>query len=106
MFELKRELLFSELLAQMQSGSVLVTGAPGIGKSWLVGHLLSYLKQEGRFVLPLIAEEYEVATLDELQRALGLSVRIERLLSKREGAVLLIDGLDALRGREFPTGIS
>jgi hypothetical protein len=97
MFELKREILFSELLGQMQSGSVLVTGAPGIGKSWLIGRLLSHLKQEGRFVLPLIAEEYEVATLDELQRALGLSVRIETLLSKREGAVLLIDGLDALR---------
>jgi hypothetical protein len=97
MFELKREVLFTELLTQMQSGSVLVTGAPGIGKSWLIGRLLGHLKQTGRFVLPLIAEEYEVATLDELQRSLGLSVRIEALLSKREGAVLLIDGLDALR---------
>jgi hypothetical protein len=97
MFELKREVLFTELLAQMQSGSVLITGAPGIGKSWLIGRLLGHLKQTGRFVLPLIAEEYEVATLDELQRSLGLSVRVETLLSKREGAVLLIDGLDALR---------
>jgi hypothetical protein len=97
MFELKREVLFTELLTQMQSGSVLITGAPGIGKSWLIGRLLGHLKQTNRFVLPLIAEEYEVATLDELQRSLGLSVRIETLLSKREGAVLLIDGLDALR---------
>jgi hypothetical protein len=97
MFELKREVLFTELLTQMQSGSVLITGAPGIGKSWLIGRLLGHLKQTGRFVLPLIAEEYEVATLDELQRSLGLSVRVETLLSKREGAVLLIDGLDALR---------
>ena len=97
MFELKREVLFSQVLSQMESGSVLVTGSPGIGKSWLIGRLLSHLKQEGRFVLPLIAEEYEVATLDELQKSLNLSVRIETLLSKREGAVLLIDGLDALR---------
>ena len=97
MFELKREVLFTELLTQMQSGSVLITGAPGIGKSWLIGRLLGHLKQTGRFVLPLIAEEYEVATLDELQRSLGLSVRVETLLSKREGAILLIDGLDALR---------
>lgn len=97
MFELKREVLFTELLAQMKSGSVLIAGAPGIGKSWLVGRLLAHLKQEKRFVLPLIAEEYEVATIDELQRSLSLSVRIETLLSKREGAVLLIDGLDALR---------
>jgi hypothetical protein len=97
MFELKREVLFAELLSQMAKGSVLVTGAPGIGKSWLIGRLLGHLKQTGRFVLPLIAEEYEVATLDELQRSLGLSVRVETILSKREGAVLLIDGLDALR---------
>lgn len=97
MFELKREVLFAELLAQMNSGSVLITGAPGIGKSWLIGRLLAHLKQEKRFVLPLIAEEYEVATLHELQKSLHLSVSIETLLSKREGAVLLIDGLDALR---------
>ena len=81
----------------MNAGSVLITGAPGIGKSWLIGRLLAHLKQEKRFVLPLIAEEYEVATLDELQKSLHLSVSIETLLSKREGAVLLIDGLDALR---------
>jgi hypothetical protein len=97
MFELKREVLFTELLTQMQSGAVLIAGAPGIRKSWLIGRLLGHLKQTGRFVLPLIAEEYEVATLDELQLSLGLSVRVEALLSKRKGAVLLIDGLDALR---------
>jgi GTPase SAR1 family protein len=44
MFELKREVLFTELLTQMQSGSVLITGAPGIGKSWLIGRLLGHLK--------------------------------------------------------------
>jgi len=97
MFELKREVLFAELLTQMKSGSLLISGAPGIGKSWLIGRLLAHLKHDKRFVLPLIAEEYEVATLDELQRSLNLSVPIETLLSKRDGAVLLIDGLDALR---------
>jgi hypothetical protein len=45
MFELKREVLFTELLTQMQSGSVLITGAPGIGKSWLIGRLLGHLKR-------------------------------------------------------------
>src|SRR5947209_18203605 len=97
MLELKREVLFGELLSQMESGSVQLSGAPGIGKSWLVGRLLSHLKASGRFVLPLIAEEYEVASLEELQRFLGLTTGLESLLASRDKAVLLIDGLDALR---------
>jgi hypothetical protein len=97
MLELKREVLFGELLLQMESGSLLISGAPGIGKSWLIGRLLAHLKASGRFVLPLIAEEYEVASLEELQRSLGLKTGLESLLASRDKAVLLLDGLDALR---------
>ena len=97
MLELKREALFTELVSQMESGSVLISGAPGIGKSWLIGRLLAHLKASGRFVLPLIAEEYEVASLEELQRSLGLKAGLESLLASRDKGVLLIDGLDALR---------
>lgn len=97
MFELKREVLFAELLAQASKGSVLVTGAPGIGKSWLIGRLLGHLKNNGRFVLPLIAEDFEVSTPNDLQLALKLTQPVDALLAKQEGGVLLIDGLDALR---------
>lgn len=97
MLELKREVLFAEFVLQMESGSVLVSGAPGIGKSWLIGRLLAHLKASGRFVVPLIAEEYEVASLEELQQSLGLKTGLESLLASRDKAVLLIDGLDALR---------
>ncbi len=76
---------------------MLVTGAPGIGKSWLIGRLLGHLKNNGRFVLPLIAEDFEVSTPNDLQLALKLTQPVDALLAKQEGGVLLIDGLDALR---------
>lgn len=97
MFELKREVLFAELLAELEAGSVLISGAPGIGKSWLIRRLLLHLRQHERFVLPLVAEEFQVSSAEELQRSLQLSEPIEVLLAKMKGAVLLIDGLDALR---------
>jgi hypothetical protein len=99
MLEIKRAELLNELLKVSGTDSVLITGAPGIGKSWLIGEFLKELKRSGRFFLALVAEDFQVETVDELTNQVGLGQSIPVLFASRgEGSVLIVDGLDALRG--------
>ncbi len=60
MLEIKRGELLNKLLKVSGTDSVLITGAPGIGKSWLIGEFLKELKRSGRFFLALVAEDFQV----------------------------------------------
>ena len=99
MIEIARPMLLAELWRLSQDGSVFVHGAPGSGKSWLIRQFLIECQRQSRKVLPLVAEDYQIKSAQELSESLGFSEPIPSLMS-RMGAhsVLVIDGLDALRG--------
>jgi SIR2-like domain/NACHT domain len=98
MIEIRREALLEKLIATGDKSSVLITGSPGIGKSWLLSEYLQDLRKAQRFVLGFAAEEHQASTLSELYKSIGLKTTIPRLLSGRSNpGVLVIDGLDALR---------
>ena len=98
MIEISRPRLVSELLDMTQRGSVLLSGAPGVGKSWLLGQLTRRCKKESRVVTTLIAEDFQVSSVQEIYDSLGFSKPLPKLLSSLVNPVLIIDGLDALRG--------
>jgi hypothetical protein len=98
MFRVDRARLVEEILSRSQENSVLITGSPGIGKSWLVAQLVRASQKQRRSHLPLIAEEYPVNSLEELQSALRLKTDVISFLRSLPGdPVLIIDGLDSLR---------
>lgn len=98
MIEISRPRLVSELLELTRRGSVMLSGAPGIGKSWLLGQLTRRCKKESRIVTTLIAEDFQVSSLQEIYDSLGFSKPLPKLLASLVDPVLIIDGLDALRG--------
>ena len=98
MIEISRPRLVSELLELTQRGSVMLSGAPGVGKSWLLGQLTRRCKKESRIVTTLIAEDFQVSSLQEIYDSLGFSKPLPKLLANLVNPVLIIDGLDALRG--------
>jgi hypothetical protein len=98
MFRVNRSSLLSDILSQSQSGSVLITGSPGSGKSWLAAQVVRTCIREKRPHLAIIAEDYPVNSLEELRTALGFKTDILTFLrSLPSDPVLIIDGLDSLR---------
>jgi hypothetical protein len=98
MFRIERTRLLEEIWSKSQENSVLITGSPGIGKSWLVAQLVKTCKKQGRSSLSLIAEDYPVSSLEELHLALRFKTDVISFLRSLPGApVLIIDGLDSLR---------
>jgi hypothetical protein len=98
MFEIPRPRLVSELWELTRRGSVMLSGAPGIGKSWLLGQLTRRCKLDSRRVITLAAEDFRVSSLQEIYDSLKFSKPLPKLLASLADAVLIIDGLDALRG--------
>ena len=99
MFRVNRSSLLSNILSQSRSGSVLITGSPGSGKSWLVAQVVRTCIREKRPHLGIIAEDYPVGSLDDLRTVLGFKTDILTFLRSLPGEpVLIIDGLDSLRG--------
>jgi hypothetical protein len=92
--------LVAKIIAASKSGSVLITGSPGAGKSWLCDQALQVLEAKGEnLVLAITAEEHSAKSLDELRTSLGLNSDVVSFLNSLPGnPVLLIDGLDSLRG--------
>ena len=98
MFRVRRPSVVSQVWSQSQLGSVLVTGSPGVGKSWLIAQIVRACVRERRPYLAIIAEDYPVRSLEELQLALGLKADVLTFLrSLATNPVLIIDGLDSLR---------
>lgn len=99
MFRIKRPQLLAQIWELSKSGSVVLTGSPGVGKSWMIAQLIRECRAENRPYLPIAAEDFDIRSVDELGSALQFKTGILSFL-KALGTrpVLLIDGLDALRG--------
>jgi hypothetical protein len=98
MFRVDRPSLLSEIWDLTQTHSVLITGSPGIGKSWTIAQFIRKCRINSRPHLAVAAEDFEVRSVDELTSALGFKTDVLPFLESLGGnAVLIIDGLDALR---------
>jgi len=99
MFRVKRSEFIARIWELSKSRSVLLTGGPGIGKSWTVAQLIRECQRQSRPYLPITAEDFDIRTIDELATALHFRTDILTFLrSLAADPVLIIDGLDALRG--------
>lgn len=98
MFRVERSPLLSEIWSLTEEHSVLLTGSPGVGKSWVIAQFVRRCKAEKRPSLPMAAEDFEVKSIEDLSSALGFKREVVPFLEALgERAVLIIDGLDALR---------
>ena len=85
------------------SGSVLVVGEPGAGKSGVLYSLFETMKDEGRDVVLLAAQHSAFSSMGSLRNELGLDHDAVGVLANWPGqqrAVLLVDALDAARNDE------
>ena len=99
MFRIKRPQLLAQIWELSKNGSVVLTGSPGVGKSWMIAQLIRECRAENRPYLPIAAEDFDIRSIDELGLALQFKTDILSFLKTLgAGPVLLIDGLDALRG--------
>jgi hypothetical protein len=82
------------------SGSILVIGEPGAGKSGAMHGLAQALVEDEREVVVLVAQDPPFASVAELRDALRLEHDVAEVLANwpgEEPAFLLIDALDAAR---------
>ena len=99
MFNVQRSDFVSRVWDLTKSKSVVLTGSPGVGKTWTIGQILRKCKQENRKVLSLAAEDFDVSSVDELQQSIGFKADLFSVLASfGPESLLVIDGLDALRG--------
>lgn len=90
-----------EILEAARTGSLLLTGEPGAGKSGVLNALARVLTDDQAPVVTLAVDRLPVATLGELSDQLGLDHPLLDVLANWPGsgpAYLVIDALDATRG--------
>jgi hypothetical protein len=90
-----------QLLEAAETGSFLIVGEPGAGKSGVLNALARDLRTQGHDVLELAVDRYSVETLEGLNQALGLEHPLPDVLEAWDGPKegwLIIDALDATRG--------
>ncbi|WP_371181109.1 hypothetical protein [Xanthomonas sacchari] len=90
-----------EVEAAAKSGSLLIIGEPGAGKSGVLNSLARHLISEGKDVLELAVDQFSIETLQGLSSELGLSHPVLEVLEAWDGAEpawLIVDALDATRG--------
>jgi hypothetical protein len=100
MIELNRTDLLRSLEHMAQSGSLLVVGGPGAGKSWLLRRFAAQREEAGDAAPLILAEEHNyVESLSQLDDSLKTPAGIIPTLKAYPGAqkFLVIDSLDALR---------
>lgn len=100
--EIERSLA-SELRERAEAGSLFVVGAPGSGKSGAIYRLASDLGAAGRDVVVLAADLLTATGRGGLREELDLTLDLVDVLASwkgSDGAFLIIDALDAARGRE------
>ena len=96
------------LMDRVLTGSCLLVGGPGAGKSGALHALARQLRDAGHDVVVLAADMLEVADLDELRDKLQLSRPVTEILPDWPGdgpGLVLIDALDAARGRDGPEAL-
>jgi len=99
MFRVDRPLLLSRIVETTKERSVVLSGSPGAGKSWLVAQFIKACRSASRPHIALAAEDFDVRSITELTHVLGLQTDpITLLRNLGSSAVLIVDGLDALRG--------
>lgn len=99
MFRVKRNDFIAGIWELSKSRSILLTGGPGIGKSWTVAQLIRECQRNSRPYLPITAEDFDIRSIDDLATALHFKTDVLTFLrSLGSDPVLIIDGLDALRG--------
>ena len=92
----------AEVAAHVADGSLLVIGEPGAGKTGVLMALAHSLKRSDHRVWFLAADGYTAESLPSLEKELKLNHRLTDIFGiAAEGGrtVLLLDGLDAARGR-------
>ncbi|EHM45430.1 NACHT domain-containing protein [Yokenella regensburgei] len=90
-----------EVERAVQSGSLLIIGEPGAGKSGVLNALARSLRDRGDDVLELAVDRYSVESLEGLSRELRLEHSFTDVLEAWDGPSqgwLIIDALDATRG--------
>jgi hypothetical protein len=90
-----------DILKATKEGSLVITGDPGVGKSASAWELISALQEEGQDVVAFAADALDSGSLGRLRGELDLKHELVDVLRNWPGAghgVLLIDGLDAVRG--------
>ena len=96
----KRE-CHSAILEAAASGSLLIVGEPGAGKSGVLNALARDLRERGSDILELAVDRYSVETLEGLSRELGLEHGLVETLEAWDGPEpgwIVVDALDATRG--------
>lgn len=89
------------LVQHARTGSFLVTGSAGAGKSGALYLAALALQREGHPVIVLAVDRFGVSSIHELRLELGLQnqiVDVLRAWSSEKPGVLLIDAMDATRG--------
>src|SRR5205823_4028547 len=100
MMELNRADLLTSLERMAQSGSLLVVGGPGAGKSWLLRRFAARREEAGDAALLILAEEHNyVESSQQLDESLKTRAGLIPTLKAYGGTqkFLIIDSLDALR---------
>ncbi|ADC57542.1 conserved hypothetical protein [Klebsiella variicola At-22] len=91
----------NEVEQAVQSGSLLIIGEPGAGKSGVLNALARSLRERGDDVLELAVDRYSVESLGHLTHELRLEHSLTDVLQAWDGSSqgwLIIDALDATRG--------
>jgi hypothetical protein len=101
--------LAAPLAARVKTGSCLVVGAPGAGKTGALYTLAGQLAAEGHDLVVLAADMLEVPDLDSLREKLQLTRPVDEILADWPGdkpGVVIIDALDAARGPDGPAALT
>lgn len=105
--KIDRSALLNSLESFVQSGSGLVIGGPGAGKTYLVSQLSKRLEEQNQPNLYIAVDALGEGTSTEIREALELEMDLIPAL-QREGiddGILIIDGYDAARNERAQRNI-
>src|ERR1700722_1152906 len=105
--KIEREVV-SEFLKGPTTGSFVLVGEPGAGKSGVIHELASRLRSSGHDVICLAVDKVDVSSIPRLRDELDLAHLPLEVMQHWDGqkqGFLLIDALDAARGEAAATAI-
>lgn len=105
--KIEREVV-SEFLKVSATGSFVLVGEPGAGKSGVIHELASRLQSTGHDVVCLAVDKVDISSIPRLRDELDLAHLPLEVMQHWDGqkqGFLLIDALDAARGEAAATAI-